>query len=378
MDIFYRRIEAQGVENIPKGKPTIFASNHTNALMDPLIITYHSGIQHYFMTRGDVFKQKVIGAIFRSWRMLPIFRMKDGIDTLSQNNPIMDFVIGRLKSGYSIIIFPEGSHFWQMTVQPLKKGLVRMAFEVLEQDPDTELMVVPVGLYYTDMIRTNKDVLVSYGKPISIRDFKQEETPQKTYNQFNKELRDEMKKLVINIEKTEAYEIKDKIRGELAAQLGHLSVLDSFNLQRELIAFLEETEANDEQLVLNLNSLDEVKELPNSENIVEKFTQACYNAPGGEKLLHIIKLPLYILAALNFLPVFLLTRKILSKIKDRTFHSSVKFGLGLLVAPLFALIQGAILAMIFGNIWILLIYMLLLPVWGGLFSEFAGQRAYKV
>lgn len=373
MDLFYRRIEVQGKENIPTNKPIIFASNHTNALMDPLVISCHSGIQHYFMTRGDVFKKKLIGDLFRSWRMLPIFRMKDGIETLSQNNPVMDFVIERLKDGYSIIIFAEGSHFWDQTVQPLKKGLVRIAFEVLNQAPETDLQVVPVGLHYNDMVRTNQDALVSFGAPISVKDFPKGETDQKTYLQFNKELRERMKQLIVNIEPGELAEKKNQLRKELENALLYLEVKESFRLQQQLIRLLDQLEQENPSQLAAIQSLNELSRVL-GEDKMDELDQARYNKPGGDNLFFALKFPLYILAAINFIPLFLLGKKLLSGVKDRTFHNSIKFGLAMVVAPVFAMIQGGILAALLGSFWYFILYMALMPVWGALFSEFAGSR----
>ncbi|TNE79312.1 MAG: hypothetical protein EP332_11430 [Bacteroidetes bacterium] len=373
MDLFYRRIEVQGKDNIPLDKPILFASNHTNALMDPLVISCHSGIQHYFMTRGDVFKKKLIGDLFRSWRMLPIFRMKDGIETLAQNNPVMDFVIDRLKNGYSIIIFAEGSHFWNQTVQPLKKGLVRIAFEVLNQDPNTELVVVPVGLHYNDMVRTNQDALVSFGKPISVKNFPKEESEQKTYLQFNKQLREKMKELIVNIEPGELAEKKNQLRKELESSLLYLEVKDSFKLQQKLIQLMDRLEAEDPTKLASVANLDDLTEAI-GEDKMEELNQARYNKPGGDNLFYFLKLPLYILASINFILVFLVGKKLLSGVKDRTFHNSIKFGLAMVVAPIFAMIQGGILAVVLGSFWYFVLYLALMPVWGALFSEFTGRR----
>jgi 1-acyl-sn-glycerol-3-phosphate acyltransferase len=378
MEVFYHRMEVSGLENIPRNKPVIFASNHTNALMDPLVITYFSPFQDYFMTRGDVFNIRVIGALFRSWRMLPVFRMKDGMESLSQNNPVMEFVIQRLMEGHSIIIFAEGSHFWERNVHPLKKGLVRMAFEVLERQPDTELVVVPVGLHYNDLIKMNQDILVSFGAPVSVREFPREENIQKTYQSFNRLLREKMQQLVICIDKTDFYDKKNQWREELEKRLKPLPLEKSFRIQQRFIAALEDVERKNPEVLKNAGGLEELMELENFNGLHAEMEGLEQKSPGGSRMLYWLKMPLYLLSVVHFLPVLWLGRLALSKMADRTFHNSVKFGLGLLIQPLIAFFIAAVLSVVFGSCWYGFVYLLLLPVWSTFFVEFQGTKKYVV
>ena len=57
---FYKRVQAKGKKNIPHGKPIIFAANHQNALMDPLAILFTSPEQSVFLTRADIFNNRIL------------------------------------------------------------------------------------------------------------------------------------------------------------------------------------------------------------------------------------------------------------------------------------------------------------------------------
>ena len=376
LEFFYRRIEVQGQENIPKDKPVIFASNHVNALMDPLVIAYFSGKQQYFMTRGDVFTIPWVAAIFKSWRMLPIFRMKDGIDSLAKNDAIMDFVVERLKTGYSIIIFPEASHFWVPTVQPLKKGLARLAFEVLSQNPDSELHVVPVGLHYSDKIKVNQDVLVSFGKAISIRDFQQDPNLQRTYGAFNKELYQRMRKLVLCIDDKNNLKKLDFLRLELSKGLKHIAYTKVLPLEQDYINALQTAIKQNEIVLHNETTLEETLNLASLE-AVNKIYQSYFPQKRESRFLAWIKFPFYALALFNFIPSLLLLKLLLEKMKDRTFHSSVKYGFGLIVLPFIAVLQALLVCIISGNLWHALVYLLLFPVFAGLLAEYLGRKNYS-
>lgn len=381
LDFFFRRMEASGIENIPKDKPIIFASNHTDALIDPLVITYFSGKQHYFMTRGDVFKQKLIGALFRSWRMLPIFRLKDGMASLQQNNPIMDFVIERLKEGHSIIIFPEGSHFWENKIQPLKKGLARMAHEVMHQNPDSDLVIIPVGLHYSDMIALNKDVLVRFGQPIAMKDLKKFDNEAQSINNLNKILRAEMQKLIVNISLNDHDEFLNNMRLDLEKISSHLSITENVKRQEWLISELESWLKSNPEIKPSFESL---VQLLQSKVLPESVQQQLQNWMVGQakelSILKWIKFPLYALATTQFLIPFIIGKSLLKNIKDRTFHHSFKFGIGLILAPIILMIQGLVISFILGHIGWFFVYLLMIPLWAYFFIEYRGSainEAYR-
>ncbi|MBI1222582.1 MAG: hypothetical protein GC180_08265 [Bacteroidetes bacterium] len=374
LELFYRRMEVIGLENIPSDKPVIFASNHTNALMDPLVITYFSGKQHYFMTRGDIFKG-LMDKIFRSWRMLPLYRMKDGIETLGKNEAVMEFATNRLVSGGSMIIFPEGSHFWIRQVHPLRKGLVRMAYDVLNKDPETELVVIPVGLYYNDMVRINQDVLVNFGEPISVKNFPREENQQRTFLNFNQELREKMKEQLIEIPlEGAAYKQAEAWRIELENRFKSLSLKWSYRYQKEFIAIISQPDFQ-EQIREMVLSLDEILQIEGLQQWWMGIYPSLYRDNLEYPWLNVLKYPFYWISFLQFLPVFLLGKKILGSIKDSTFHCSVKFGLALLVQPFFALMQAGIAALIFQSWWAFPIYLISMPIWALLFTEWRGKRS---
>ncbi|MDX5319447.1 MAG: 1-acyl-sn-glycerol-3-phosphate acyltransferase [Bacteroidota bacterium] len=371
LELFYRRMEVNGQGNIPRNKAVIFASNHTNALMDPLVITYFSERQHYFMTRGDVFKG-IMDKIFRSWRMLPLFRMKDGMETLGRNAAVMEFATDQLAQDGSMIIFPEGSHFWMRQVHPLRKGLVRMAFDVLTKNPNTELVVIPVGLYYNDMVKVNQDVLVNFGEPISLRNFPQEDNIQKTYIRFNQVLREAMREQIIHIDlEGDDYNLVETWRSELSLKLQSLPIKETYRFQKEFVSIVFENELYRSQAQASLSELLSTDAL---QSWWQKIEPLLHPVVRENPLIRMIKAPFYWLSFIQFLPVFLLGKKVLGGIKDRTFHCSVKFGLALIVQPIFSLLQGGILALIIGSWWVIPIYLALMPMWAILFAEWRGGK----
>ena len=56
----YRKYQVEGLENIPADGSVIWASNHTNALMDPMVMLSSTRGRKVFVARADIFKKKCI------------------------------------------------------------------------------------------------------------------------------------------------------------------------------------------------------------------------------------------------------------------------------------------------------------------------------
>ena len=82
---FFRRVTRQGLSNIPKNKPVIFAANHQNSLIDPIVIATTNRYPVFFLTKSDVFKNPTIAKILYALNMLPIYRERDGSDFMEKN-----------------------------------------------------------------------------------------------------------------------------------------------------------------------------------------------------------------------------------------------------------------------------------------------------
>ena len=75
----FTRFHVIGRENIPRDGACIFGSNHCNTLMDALVLLATSRQKKVFIARGDIFKNRRTAKILKWLRILPIFRIRDGI-----------------------------------------------------------------------------------------------------------------------------------------------------------------------------------------------------------------------------------------------------------------------------------------------------------
>ena len=81
----------RGRKNVPKaGTPIMFVSNHQNGVIDALSILFAMPIRYkvVFLARADVFKKKLTARILNFCKIMPIYRQRDGRDSLSGNTAI--------------------------------------------------------------------------------------------------------------------------------------------------------------------------------------------------------------------------------------------------------------------------------------------------
>ena len=107
--------------------------NHPNGLIDPLIVTTNNPRTNYFLTRAASFKKPLVRWFLNSLNLIPIYRMRDGVDQLNKNKGVFEKCFNLLDSHKALMIFPEGSHDKRRTVRNLSKGFSRIVLELLKE-----------------------------------------------------------------------------------------------------------------------------------------------------------------------------------------------------------------------------------------------------
>lgn len=198
---YYRKIDIVGLENVPEDKPVLFLSNHQNALMDVLLIATHCKRKPWFLTRSDVFKNPIFRPLFRFLQMLPIYRMRDGKDTLAKNQAIFVACANILAENGAILLFPEANHNLKRRVRPLSKGFTRLIDAALDNNGKLDIHLVPVGQNYQSAPSMGDSTAVWYGAPIRV----QEHSSQDRVNTLKEEVFQQLKQLTTNIAAEEEY-----------------------------------------------------------------------------------------------------------------------------------------------------------------------------
>ena len=106
LKLSYRNVKYVGRERIPTDGAVIYAPNHTNALMDAMVILAMDRKPKVFVARADIFKNPKLYKILTFLKMMPIMRMRDGYEEVKKNNETIERAVEVLRDKVPFCIFP--------------------------------------------------------------------------------------------------------------------------------------------------------------------------------------------------------------------------------------------------------------------------------
>ena len=162
----YQRLSVTG--ELPQEGAVIIAPNHCNTLMDALVVLQSRKEATVFGARADIFRKPAANRALRFLRILPLARERDGAETIRENLSVFDEIEDTLANGIPFCLFAEGRHTPGREVQPLKKGVARIALRSAAQRPT---VIVPAGLEYSHFFRYRESARLQYGQPIDVNAF---------------------------------------------------------------------------------------------------------------------------------------------------------------------------------------------------------------
>ena len=190
----YRSFKYVGRENIPTDGSVIFAPNHTNALCDAMAILGIDHGQKVFVARADIFKDPKKAAILNWLKIMPISRVRDGLEEVRHNDETMNKAVDTLRDGVPFCIFAEGTHHPDRSILPLSKGIFRIALQANESfGHEKPVYIVPVGIAYGDYFHLWDSVQVTIGEAINVTEFSNQHSEFSQPQQIM-ELREELTK----------------------------------------------------------------------------------------------------------------------------------------------------------------------------------------
>ncbi|KAF5360274.1 hypothetical protein D9758_009131 [Tetrapyrgos nigripes] len=223
-DGYYADVQVIGSENIPKDHPIIIASTHHNEMID--IATLAATIPHRrylsFWAKSSMFAHPVTNFVMSSVGAIPVKRnpnkaeggaaaspspshsqsqvLSGSVDLSSshttqsqsqspQNSQSSLFLSTSetLASNGIVGVFVEGTSYTQPKILQVLSGAAWAAVEFLKWQHERErldmdggkkekelkeLLLIPVGLVYTDKSRYMSRIRIEYGQPIPLEDYK--------------------------------------------------------------------------------------------------------------------------------------------------------------------------------------------------------------
>lgn len=369
--VFYRKIIIIGQENINPEHHLIFAPNHQNALMDALAVLFTNKGHNVFLARADIFKKKSIASILYFFKILPVYRIRDGYSSLKGNDEIFTKTIDVIKNKNGLVILPEGSHEGFRRLRQLKKGICRVAFQSDEaENNNLKIKIIPVGLEYSNYIRYRQVLTVVYGKPIEVLEYHElyKTSPDRALVELKNRLSDELKNLMIHIEPEQDYEAIDELRSIINGKYSDDIKYPKIFRDRVLIENLKNLKESDNMLYRKICSLSiAVKEKAVKTGIDYRHLEKKRNPLGwllAGMLIILTGLPVFLFgnifnAIFMGLPIWQ-TRKV----RDPQFVSSIRYGFSVVLAVILMPVFLILSLILFSAWWVGLIFFISLPLTG--------------
>ena len=163
MRVFFRQVEVVGLEHVPATGAVIFAGNHPNSLIDPILILTTCGRVVHFAAKDTLFTTSIMRALLRGLGAVPLAR-RDDHGAAIDNQAAFTAMFETLDQGRAIGIFPEGLSHDASHLARLKTGAARLALGAAARG--TAVTIVPCGLTFIHPRRFRSRALVQYGPPI--------------------------------------------------------------------------------------------------------------------------------------------------------------------------------------------------------------------
>ena len=373
----YRNIRYVGRENIPQDGAVIYAPNHTNALMDALVILAMDRRAKVFVARADIFKNPILAKIFAFLKIMPIMRMRDGLDEVRRNNETIEKAVDVLRDKVPFCIFPEGQHQAKYSSLPLSKGIFRIAFQAQEMMPDVPLYIVPVGIRYGNFFRFRSTVSVHVVEPINVGEFiaaHQEKSPQEQMNIMREDLTERMKSSILYIPNDDDYEAKYEVCATIVKSQAKKIKQSSTEPMKELDAHFQANrltvkqidrlmEEQPERAAELLKLGREAAVLRRSRHISLDSVSLKYPVLSRilKLLFFIVALPYCIPVSVLTLPIKLVCMYLCHLMKDKAFHNSARYLVNLVLWPILMIIYAAIAYSFLPWQWVLPVTIVLMP-----------------
>jgi len=165
--VFFRGIEVEEIDRLPSGQPVVLVANHTNGLVDGLLLMATLPRYPRFLGKSTLFKIPPLWPFLKLARVIPVFRQSDG-GAGHDNDSAFSTCHAILARRGLVALFPEGISHDETSVQPLRTGAARIALESATEHGVPDVVVVAVGLTYDAKARFRSRALVRVGQPVVV------------------------------------------------------------------------------------------------------------------------------------------------------------------------------------------------------------------
>ncbi|NQU26928.1 MAG: 1-acyl-sn-glycerol-3-phosphate acyltransferase [Candidatus Marinimicrobia bacterium] len=246
--LFYRRVIIKNKRYLPKSGPVIFAANHPNTMMDPLLIGFACTRNLHFLAKSTLFGRPLVNSFLNRLKIIPVYRRQDNPDDMHKNVEVFEQCYRILDQGKCILIFPEGISLVDRILSPIKTGAARIGFGAAARaEFQNTISIIPVGINYSDVVRFRSDVYIRFGQPITLSDYADlyQSDEVEAIHQVTNLIETALKKLTTSLKENELINIVENLesiyKSELIVDQGYeiRDKNDEFSVTKGLINAVE-------------------------------------------------------------------------------------------------------------------------------------------
>jgi 1-acyl-sn-glycerol-3-phosphate acyltransferase len=130
MRLYFREVERVGEPPGPDTRGRVIVSNHTNALIDPILVLTDAACEISPVAKSTLWSIPGLRWLLDRAGAVPIVRRQDAPDKGgTANADVFEKVAEHLARGGNILIFPEGTSHSEPRLAPFRTGAARMLLE---------------------------------------------------------------------------------------------------------------------------------------------------------------------------------------------------------------------------------------------------------
>ncbi|KAF8444901.1 hypothetical protein L210DRAFT_3502322 [Boletus edulis BED1] len=172
---FFSEVRVVGTENVPVEGPIIITATHHNMILDPSVLSTsfpHRRILNYW-SKASLFNNKFLAWLLYSSGNIPVDRNSKDRQVLFRGT------FEALARGGAVALFPEGTSYTEPRIMQVKDGAAWAALEYTKWAADRgikgpEVKIVPTAIVYTNKSKYRSDVIMEFGPPISMEQYKEQ------------------------------------------------------------------------------------------------------------------------------------------------------------------------------------------------------------
>jgi len=382
--LYYKEVRVKNKVNFKTEGPLIIIANHPNTLMDAMMLGYVYKQPIHYMAKATLFDSKFKMWLLRSLNMIPINRIGEGRVKGVSNQDSFEACYEVLEKGKTLVVFPEGTSFQERQLRQLKSGTARIALTVESRNQNKlGLIVLPIGLNYSQAEKFKSSVLVNVGHGISVKEYTKdfEGNASAGAKKLTEQFRIRLEQVLVNSDNKNEEKLVDRVARIIESRYTKEGLE---NIEEEMTFLKKIRDGLDDYKVTEAWKLEEIQLLVekieweiNKWDIRTDFLDRRFRSRMFFRqvlfsgIFLIIGLPLFVFGITHNILQFKLTDIIIPKLtKDIEYYAPMAVMLGLILYPLFYYgfieLMNTFYPLTF---WKWLIYFVAMPL-SGLFAYF--------